>query len=75
MITAVISAILLIGGAIFYVASLKTEIAVANAEIKALRKSQDSWTGALRDEIRRVETSLESRLTRLSEVAQGRRPP
>ena len=72
--SAVISAILLIGTAIFYVANLKTEIAVASAEIRALQKSQDSWRGMLRDEIRRVEPWREIRVICLSQGTEGGRP-
>lgn len=71
--TAVIGAIVVFGGAILYVANLRTDIAVASAEIKALQKSQDSWTTVIKDEIKRVESSLEAKLLQLAESLQGRR--
>lgn len=64
----------LLGGAILYVAGMRTDIAVAGARIDSLQKSQDAWTADLRVEIRKVESALEARLNRLSEIVQGRRP-
>lgn len=72
--SAVLVAIGLFAGAILYVSGMRTEISVAGAKIEALQKSHDSWTSSLRAEILRVETSLDAKLTRLSDILQGRQP-
>ena len=73
-VSAALVAVGLMAAAILYVAGMKTDISVAGAKIDALQKSQDSWTSNLKAEISRVETSLDSKLARLSEILQGRGP-
>jgi hypothetical protein len=55
----VIGAVVILGGSIAYVVGLKADIAVANSEIRSLQRSQDSWIAVFREDIRRIEGSLE----------------
>ena len=73
----IIAAILVIGGAFWYVARMNADVAVNSAKIDALQKAQDTWTLNLREDIKRLETSMSTRLTEMSrfvDVIAGRAP-
>src|SRR5438093_832011 len=72
-ISVIIAAALALGGIVAYVGGMRADIAVAGARIDALQKSNDSAAAEFRAEIRRVETVLEGKLSRLSEIVYGRR--
>ncbi len=76
-ISVIIAAALALAGAVAYVGGMKADIAVAGARIDTLQKSHDSATTDLRAEIRRVETVIDGKLSRLSEIVYGGReaPP
>ena len=67
----IIAAILAVGGILWYGARMNTDIAVNSAKIDALQKSQDTWTTNLKDDIRRIETSLTTRLTEIARFVDG----
>lgn len=67
----ILAGILAVGGILWYAARMNTDIAVNSAKIDALQKSQDVWTANLKDDIRRVETSLTTRLTEISRFVDG----
>ena len=72
MLSAILAAIVLVGGVTLYVANLKTDIAVAGSEIRALQKSHESWTSLVRDQVKKLEESMERRLGELESALRGR---
>lgn len=67
----IIAGILAVGSILLYVARMNTDIAVNSAKVDALQKSQDTWTANLREDIRRVETSVTTRLVEISRLVDG----
>lgn len=46
--------------ALVYVVRLEGQIAVVNSEIRATQKTQDTWINEFREQVRKVERSIES---------------
>ncbi len=72
-ISAVVAVVGLLGVSFAYVSAIKADVAVIGTKVDSLQKLHDGATANLRDDIRRVETSFEARLTRLFDFMQGRR--
>jgi hypothetical protein len=74
-ITAILTAAGLLAAAVLFIGNMRSDIAIAGAKIDGILKSQEAWIGNLRAEILRVESSLDAKLSRLSDIVHGRRSP
>lgn len=74
-VSAIVAIVLVVGGAILYVAGLRSDIAVAGAKIDAMQESHKTWSGNLQAHILRVETALEAKFQQLLQMIPGQREP
>lgn len=58
-------------GLLWFLATMNTSIAVNASRIDAMQKSQETWTSIIRDEVRRVESTLTTRITEVSNLVDG----
>jgi hypothetical protein len=73
-ITTIIAVGLPLLAAIVYIVRLEGQIAVVNSEVRATQKAQDTWIGEFREQVRKLERSIEMLWTRQPAPSTSQKP-